>query len=320
MRTPGSLLSLFAVSAVTVSILLSGGCGSAGADPDAPPSAAAAAPSLAETGTGTATLTAAGISPVVARPYKFKVPKDYDASQPTPLLVLLHGFIASGELQSLYFGLGPLAESRTFLYAYPDGTQNPLGTRFWNATDACCDFFRSGVDDVAYIAAVIDDMQRRYNVDKKRIFVVGHSNGGFLAHRLACELSDRLAGIVSLAGMPWKDTSKCLPTEAVPILHVHGNLDAVIFYGGHPSYPSAREAVELWANRNRCTGRLTYGGTRLDLDVALLGAETKVERYADCPARGPVELWTIEGGGHVPLWSSFWPGAIYDFLMAHPRP
>lgn len=262
----------------------------------------------------------ASVSPVDTRPYQYKVPSRYDRTKPTPLVVLLHGFSASGSLQELYFNLSALAESRTFLYAYPDGKQDPVGLRYWNAMEWCCDFFKSGVDDVAYLNAVIDDMSSKFNVDPKRIFIVGHSNGGFMAHRLACELSDKIAGIVSLAGAQWNDPMRCTPKQPVAIAQIHGNLDVVISYIGSLNYPSARETVSIWANRNRCTGTLTYSGTNLDLDTLLLGAETQVARYSGCPAQGPVELWTIQGGSHLPALSSYFTASVYDFLMAHPKP
>ena len=101
---------------------------------------------------------------------------------------------------------------------------------------------------------------------------------------------------------------------------VHGNLDLIVAYGGGPLYPSAHETVDIWANRNGCLGRLTYGGTNLDLDGVLLGAETKVERYTGCTEPGAVELWTMQAAGHVPAFNSYWPGAVWAFLMAHPKP
>lgn len=258
--------------------------------------------------------------PLMSRPYKYKVPSRYDATKATPLVVMLHGLSASGELNELILHLAPLAESRTFLYAFPDGTQNPLGIRFWNATDFCCNFFGSTVDDVAYLTAVIDDMAARYNVDKKRIFLVGHSNGGYMSHRMACDRAAKLAGIVSLAGAQWNDATRCKPTDKVSVLQVHGNADLLVAYGGGPLYPSAHDTVAIWANRNGCLGRLTYGGKRIDIDSVLPGAETKIEQYTGCPAQGAVELWTMEGGSHVPAFNAYWPGAIYDFLMAHPKP
>lgn len=299
-----------------VASVIATGCG--GAEPAAPE---AQAPTQEQEQTGSARVQAltAG-SPVTSRPYKFKVPKGYDASKPTPLLIMLHGLTASGELEELLLHFGPLADKQNFLYAYPDGTKNPLGVRFWNATDFCCNFFGSEVDDVAYINAVIDDMASHYNVDAKRVFVTGHSNGGFMAHRMACDSSARIAGIVSLAGAQWNDATKCRPTDKVAVAQVHGNLDLIVAYGGGPLYPSAHETVDIWANRNGCLGRLTYGGTNLDLDGVLLGAETKVERYTGCTEPGAVELWTMQAAGHVPAFNSYWPGAVWAFLMAHPKP
>jgi polyhydroxybutyrate depolymerase len=290
-------------------VLCAAGCGDAGKLEPAP-----AAPSAA-----VATRALRGPDPIASRPYKSLVPSHYDATTPTPLVILLHGFGASGALQEDYFHLSALAESRTFLYAYPDGLQDPLGLRYWNAMEWCCDFFKSGVDDVGYIRAVIADMSKKYNVDKQRIFIIGHSNGGFMAHRMACELADTVAGIVSLAGAQWTDPTRCLPSQPVAIAQIHGNLDAVISYNGSANYPSAHQTVDIWANRNRCTGALTYGGDNLDLDALLPGAETRVERYTGCPAEGPVELWTIQGGSHIPTLSKYFTGAVYDFLMAHPK-
>ena len=271
-------------------------------------------------GTLTAQLSPQTAGPLDGRPYRYKVPSRYDKTRPTPLVVMLHGFSASGSVEELYLNISAIAESKTFLYAFPDGTQNPVGLRFWNAMEWCCNFFKSGVDDVAYVNAVISDMQSRYNVDPKRIFVVGHSNGGFMAHRVACELSDKVAGIVSLAGQQWNDPTRCVPKKPIAVAQIHGTLDVVISYIGSLNYPSAHSTVNIWANRNRCTGALTYSGTSLDLDTLLLGAETTVERYTGCPAAGPVELWSIQGGSHLPAITSHFTSSIYEFLMAHPKP
>lgn len=328
--TPRSFFFALAVTAL--------GCGSIGAG-EAEPSALspeqladatrasmAMAMEIPFTGIGHAAITdGASVSgptagPVDTRPYKYKVPKGYDKTKPTPLLVMLHGFTASGDINNVILGLVPLADSKNFLYAFPDGTQNPLGMRFWNATDFCCNFFGSTVDDVAYITAVIDDMASKFNVDAKRVFLVGHSNGGFMSHRMACDRSSKIAGIVSLAGMQWNDATKCNPTDKVAVLQVHGNNDLIVAYKGGPLYPSAEDTVTIWANRNRCTGRLENSGLKRDLDVLIPGAETTIERFSGCPAPGNVELWTMGGVGHVPAFTAHWGQAIWDYLMAHPKP
>jgi polyhydroxybutyrate depolymerase len=272
----------------------------------------------------------AGYSPsplIAARPYGFKEPAAYDPKTPTPLVVVLHGYGAGGLVQEAYLGFAVLAETKTFLLAYPDGTYDSYGKRFWNATDACCDFDHKGIDDVAYITAIIDDVVAQYNVDPKRIYLVGHSNGAFMSHRMACEISSRVAAIVTLAGMQWIDATKCNPTAPVAVLQVDGDADDVVHYDGgavnlagvpeHGLYPSAKQTVATWATKNGCTGMLTATGEMLDIDGSLAGNETTVERYDGCPA--PVELWTIHGGGHLPSFSASWPTAMWSFLEANPK-
>jgi polyhydroxybutyrate depolymerase len=278
------------------------------------------AATIADLATGDASL-------VAARPYNFRVPTGYDPSLPTPLVILLHGYSANGAGQEGYFKLGPVADSERFLYAFPDGTIDPLGNRFWNATDSCCNFYASPVDDVAYLGAIIDDVSAKYNVDSKRVYLVGHSNGGFMAHRAACDLAPRIAAIVTLAGDNWKDGSRCQAADPVAVLEVHGDADTVIPYNGGPPIvapqlppaPSAKDSLARWAALDRCPGGLIATGTALDVDAGLPGAETRIDRYEGCPA-GAAELWTIQGGAHVPTLQPTWAAMIYGFLKAHPKP
>ena len=166
------------------------------------------------------------------RPFEVFAPSSYSPDAPMPLVVLLHGFGASGAIQEAYFRLEPLAEQRGFLFVHPDGTINALGKRFWNATDACCGF-SSTVDDSAYLMSLIEQVQAQFNVDPKRICLVGHSNGGFMSYRMACEHADTIAAIVSLAGATYLDTDECDPTEPVSVLQIHGTAhDTIAFDGG----------------------------------------------------------------------------------------
>jgi polyhydroxybutyrate depolymerase len=262
---------------------------------------------------------------ITARPYANVVPVGYAAGTPTPLVVLLHGYTASGATQEAYFRLTAVAQARTFLLALPDGT-GATGSQFWNATDACCGFGQT-VDDVAYLTAVIRDMQARYSVDAKRIFLVGHSNGGFMSHRMACDRSELIAGIVSLAGAVWADTARCTPSSPVNVLQVHGTLDAVIQYGGgvalagQPPYPGAETTVRTWATKNQCTGSMLEGiGGDLDLVADVPFSETQRQRFTGCPAGAAAELWRIRGGSHVPAFNGDWANTLYTWLQAHPKP
>ncbi len=266
-----------------------------------------------------------GPSPlVVDRPYDLYVPTGYQAGTPTPLVVMLHGYSATAALQEVFFQLRSTAEAQGFLYARPEGTVGPGGLRFWNATDACCDFGDSGVDDVAYLRAVIDDVAGRYTVDPRRVFVVGHSNGGFMAHRLACDAADRVAAIVSVAGATWADPARCAPSRPVAILQVHGTLDAVIAYGGGQvvgadgPYPAAVTTAASWRGKNACPAHAAGG--RLDLVADLLGDETTIDRASGC-AGGAVELWTMAAASHLPtVKQPEFADAIWGFFAAHPRP
>ncbi len=259
------------------------------------------------------------------RPYGLTVPGGYDGSRVVPLVVLLHSYGSNGPAQNAHFGLSALADQGTFLLAYPDGTRDLRGNRFWNATDACCDFFGSGVDDVAYLDAVLDEITGQYRIDPARVYLVGHSNGAFMAHRYACERAERVAAIVTLAGMQWKDPRRCaalgLPSP-VSVLHVHGSNDLSIGYQGgstpQGTYPGAAETVATWAGKNGCGGDLVATGQRMDLDTTVAGEETTVDRYGGCGGVD-VELWTIGQGRHVPDFNHRWAPAIWEFMAAHPK-
>lgn len=259
-----------------------------------------------------------------ARPVTVYVPTGYDAGKGAPLVVMLHGYSVSGGLEEIFLRLKPLAEARGFLYAYPNGTVDGAGNRFWNATDACCNMNGSSVDDAAYLTSLVTEIGTRYKVDPKRVFFIGHSNGGFMSYRMACDHADMVAAVVSLAGATWVDTSKCKPSAPVAVLQIHGTKDTEVLYDGKPAppaYPSAKATVEDWATYDGCALTADTSAAPLDLDTSLAGAETKVTKYASgCKPGGHAELWTIEGGQHIPgLGDAFAPDVI-DFLFAHPKP
>ena len=157
------------------------------------------------------------------RPVTLQVPSAYDGRKPYALMLLLHGYGASGSVQLFYLNLKSLQSQHDVLIAAPDGTLNSGGKRFWNATPACCDFGRTGVDDVAYLSAVIKDISKVYNVDSKKVYLVGHSNGGFMAYRMACDASHLVTAVVSIAGATFNTKERCKPTTPVSVLQIHGS-------------------------------------------------------------------------------------------------
>ena len=98
------------------------------------------------------------------------VPAGYDPQDPAPLVMLLHGYGASGALQEAYMQFRSLQDQYGFLYLHPNGTTDAANNRFWNATDACCDFGASGVDDSAYLRAMLDAVENQLAVDPRRIY------------------------------------------------------------------------------------------------------------------------------------------------------
>ena len=126
-------------------------------------------PTTTEPTTTEPTTTEPGTGHTVAaspdRPYDVFVPSGDDGSAALPLVMLLHGYGATGVVQDEYFGLQQLAEERGFLYVHPEGTTDSTDRQFWNATDACCDDFGSGIDDSAYLLDIITQIEADYNVD-----------------------------------------------------------------------------------------------------------------------------------------------------------
>ena len=256
-------------------------------------------------------------------PVTMQIPSSYDPAQGTPLLLLLHGYTFDADLMDAYFDFSPLAEEHGFIYTYPDGTLDSLGQRYWNATSACCDLEGSGIDDVGYLTGLLDLIASEYNVDPQRVHIVGHSNGGFMAYRLACEEAERFASIVSFAGAAQIDPTGCNPSTALHTLQIHGTLDPIVnYFGGfiNDFYPSAMGTVEQWAAHNGCPGPPVMD-SNINLDGLIFGNETSVLRWQDgCSPGGSTQLWSIFLGGHLPVPSFDMSPLIFQYLLDHPKP
>jgi polyhydroxybutyrate depolymerase len=292
----------------------------AACESDAEPEPGEEPPAAAPTGSPGETVTV----DLDDRPFRLHIPASYDPATPAPLVLLLHGFTSSSVEQESYFKLGAESDRRGFLYALPEGTTDPDGEQFWNATDACCDFHRSDVDDSGYLRSLIDTVAASYPVDPARVYVVGHSNGGFMAYRLACEHADVLTAIVSLAGAATDDPSQCTPERPVSVLQIHGTSDTTIPFDGGANagrpFPSVETTLAMWRERNGCTDE-SETAEPLDLDSGVDGAETTVTSYAaGCGEGSRVELWSIADGGHVPPLTEDFAPAVVDFLYARTSP
>jgi len=272
------------------------------------------------------TAPSAGKATVVAfpgsRPFKLQVPTSYTKGKSAPLIIALHGYTSSGAETEKYLKLGPVADTRGILYVAPDGSLDNNGLQFWNATPSCCNFSGSKVNDEAYIMSIINAVSKKYNVDQKRIYVVGHSNGGFMSHHMACSDSNRIAAIASFAGATYKDQSMCKPGQPITVLQIWGTADETISYTGGAllaPYPGAAETIADWAKLDKCSAKIITSPTKINIESSIPGNETTVSDYAGCGAKTTVELWSIAGGHHVPTLAPDFATRLVNFLLAHPK-
>jgi polyhydroxybutyrate depolymerase len=204
----------------------------------------------------------------------------------------------------------------------PEGRLDYAGRRFWNASASCCNFDQLEVDHVAQLRNWITGATKNPALDPKRVYLVGYSNGGFMAHRAACELSALLRGIFSIAGAGPNDFKTCKPDSRLSVVQIHGDQDAIVsFDGGYlfadqrrPRHPSAEKSVKWWAKFNGCSEPPSLS-RNLDLDPRIPGGETEVLSYPNC-GQNPVELWRIRGGDHAAGLSRYSLAAISEFIRA----
>ncbi|MFI5493018.1 alpha/beta hydrolase family esterase [Actinoplanes sp. NPDC051859] len=252
-----------------------------------------------------------------------------NAKATAPLVVVLHGAVGTGQQAERAYGWNAEADKGGFLVAYPDGVN-----RTWNVSPDCCGVAaRDDVDDVGFIERLVKAVP---GVDPKRIYATGISNGAMLAYRLACETTT-FAGIAPVAGTM---LNKCDNPAPLSIIHIHGDKDPTIPYGGGPGKrsndgggrlpvkidgPSVPSLIDTWRRTDNCPAPATTK------------AGTVTTSLATCPQGRAVELITVAGAGHQ------WPGSkeapvaqrifqldppstalaatptIWSFLQAHPK-
>ncbi len=245
-----------------------------------------------------------------ARPAYLKPPVPFVEGEHYPLLMILHGQGASGFVQQAFFQASTIAD-KAFVIA-PDGTVDSLGRQFWNADPACCDIDNTMVDDSGYLSQMLTDITTGWPMIDQ-VFLEGHSNGGFMAYRMACDHADQISAIVSLAGDAASTPSACKPTQAVNILHLHGTGDDMVPFAG------AEASTSQWAVHDGC-GTTRTPGRVLDLDATVDGSETSTATIDGCPADTTVEQWTLTGAGHLPNFGPTVGATLFEWLDAHRRP
>lgn len=236
------------------------------------------------------------------RTYLLYVPASYEPSQPTPLVIMLHGGGGNAASTVGYTRFTAEADRDGWLLVYPDGT-GPDRQFNWNDGRPGIYPAENHIDDTRFMADLIDAISAQLTIDPRRIYATGISNGGMMSYRLGCELSDRLAAIAPVAAT--LTLSPCTPTNPISVLHIHGTADHYVPIGGgvgitrSPGFQlaSVSKTIAFWRDFNRCSGP-----TANTKDKAV----TK-ETATGCVPGTDVVLYTIDGAGHG------WPGRAVSF-------
>jgi polyhydroxybutyrate depolymerase len=269
----------------------------------------------------------------LTRSYWLHVPKSYDERKPMPVVIAFHGALMNGRMMEGFCGLSAKADAAGFIVAYPNGTGWNEQALTFNAS--LSPEGGAAPDDVAFTGKILDDLEAVLNVDQRRIYATGMSNGGMMCHRVGAELSERIAAIAPVAGTLALHELK--PRRAVPVIHFHGTQDTLVPVGGPlgwtprtMAFHSVADTIKQWVKADGCepapsvtqyphkakdsmsVSRTTYRGGRGGAEVVLV---------------------MVDGGGHT------WPGQqnhvqwlgqatmdisandlMWEFFKAHPLP
>lgn len=249
------------------------------------------------------------------RTFHIHLPLLFDKSVPLPLVIALHGRGGNGESMILVTrkGFDILADNERFIVVYPDGIELNWndGRMDEEANDRA---HRENIDDVGFISALIDFMKEKYNIDLKRVYVTGISNGAILSYRLACELSNKICAIAPVDGnIPYMLSPDCSPSRPVSVLAINNLNDPLVPFEGGEVYGhfhrvmlgrllSVDESIGFWVKQNKCSTTPVVN-EEPDRDPKD-GTRVMRKEYTNGDEQTEVILYTVDGGGHT------WPGGF----------
>jgi polyhydroxybutyrate depolymerase len=240
---------------------------------------------------------------VGGRPRSFAMRLPREASGDIPLVLVLHGNHpdAGGWIMRQQTTFDEQADARGFAVAYPDGCGG-----CWADGRGVTTADEAGVDDVAFLRAIIDWSAQRHDTFGDRVIVAGVSNGAFMAHRMALQAGGRVAVLAAVAGGLPASLRDVPRTHAVSAMLIHGTTDTISpIAGGYSRHRgphgelrgrtlSLDETAEFWRTVDRCPPgpgdrRSTQFSGRITTAGGIGGTQ--------------VVTWTVFGGGHA------WPGS-----------
>jgi polyhydroxybutyrate depolymerase len=211
------------------------------------------------------------------------------SDRPAPLVLALHGFRSSPEDMRDGTGLAELARTDGVVVVYPQGHD---GVELLGTSGVGWDMRPSETTDRDFVRDLLDQLERERCIDRRRIYVTGMSNGGFLASLLGCQLADRLAAVAPVAGA--LDLGTCAPARRVPILLLYGTADTVV----PPDL--IRGGIAWWTRQNACGASAPGEGCT---------------RWSGCAA----DVVACEGP-QAHRWPADATGRIWQFFSTHVRP
>lgn len=217
------------------------------------------------------------------------------------LIILLHAIKTSPTFIKLYYPLSSYVDDYNFNLVIPAASKNKKGKRYWNSGEACCDFYNDGADDLLFLDKVIAHYREQFG--SKKIYIVGHSNGGFMAHHYACYGREKIDGFFSYAGNPSPSLAECRSFDGLNVILAHGKKDRTIPYeggemsvGGHDSIP-VKQYVSNYRETLSCSelsteGEKNYAQTRFGKDAVVFSS-------AECARDNKLTFWDFNAG-HIP--------------------
>ncbi|MEC7987181.1 MAG: PHB depolymerase family esterase [Myxococcota bacterium] len=251
------------------------------------------------------------------RRYGMYFPPSYDGSSAMPLVVNIHGGCMDARSQMSEMNMRPSAEENDYILVYPEGApeEGSEDCLIWNSgpygenTDN-----KATADDLGFFTLLIDTLVSDYAIDTDRVYATGFSNGGFMAHALACYQSDTFAAVAPVAGTITastdpSDSDPCSPTRPVPVIHLHGTQDYSV------PIELAEASVAYWREFNNTTESSTH---------SVEDGGLTIERYSYTGGDNgsSVEYYKVIGGYHEGFSRIDYEGSnsldlIWDFFSGY---
>jgi polyhydroxybutyrate depolymerase len=235
------------------------------------------------------------------------------------VVFVLHGATESDTNVETLSAMSAKADQEHFIAVYPSGVGR---APTWNAGNCCGPAVKDHINDVGFLRALLEKLEREYPIDSKRVYFTGISNGAMMSYRVGCEMSDQVAAIAPVEGAL---NVPCHPSSAVSVIIFHGTADRLVpFNGGSTPFQfgdkrsdtSVVGAVDFWVKRDACQPKPAHEET----------PELHTDKYSGCRDGTGVELYAIQGGHHMwpghPLSGNHVPATdlMWAFFAAHPKP